>query len=68
MSKWPKIIKIGTVTIEPDGMVIVGNDFKFDNCSCREAAQLGMAWAVEKLGAALVEDMTADSPNLSALG
>lgn len=65
---WPKIVKPGTVTIHPDGMVVIHHDFEVENCSCREAAQLGMSWAIEKLGAAMVEDMTADAPVLSARG
>lgn len=60
------MLKAPTVHIEPGGMVIIEGG-KFKNCTCREAAQLGMAWAVKKLGAALVEDMTADAPKLSAL-
>lgn len=67
MSKWPKMLAAGTVTIGPDGTVDI-TGFDFVNCGCREAAQLGMAWAVEKLGVALVEDMTADYPKLSGLG
>lgn len=63
---WPQMRRAGTVTIRPDGKVYV-EGFDFEHASCREACQLGMAWAVEKLGAALVEDMTADSPNLSAI-
>ncbi|MGH9640921.1 MAG: hypothetical protein ACRD3Q_00705 [Terriglobales bacterium] len=63
---WPRIVKAGTVTVEPNGVVIIHDDFKFKDAGCREATQLGMAWAVKKLGAALVEDMSADSPRLSA--
>ena len=66
MNGWPRITKVGTVEIEPSGRVIIRGDFEFEQASCREACQLAIAWAVEKLGAALVEDMTADSPNLSA--
>lgn len=65
---WPKIVTPGTVTIFPDGMVVVNEDFEVENCSCREAVQLGIAWAMERLGAALVENMTADEPKLSARG
>ena len=61
----PKMTKTPTVTISPDGKVVI-SEGAFAHASCREAAQLGIAWAIEKLGAALVEDMTADEPNLSA--
>lgn len=64
---WPQIIKPGKVTIYDDGVVHV-EGFEIENPeSCRIACQLGMAWAMEKLGAALVEDMTADAPKLSAI-
>lgn len=63
---WPKIKKTGTVTINVDGRVYV-EGFEFEHADCREACQLSMAWAVEKLGTALVEDMTADKPRLSAI-
>jgi len=63
---WPKMLKVGTVTVHDDGVVHV-EGFEFENATCRQACQLGMAWAVEKLGAALVEDMTADEPNLSGI-
>lgn len=66
MNGWPKIETVGTVTIDSNGRVTVSN-FSFKNCSCREAAQLGIAWAMEKLSAALIEDMTEDAPHLSAL-
>lgn len=65
---WPKITKVGTVTIDEHGFVAMCG-FEFENCStCRQAGQLGMAWAMEKLGVALVEAITADAPNLSGLG
>lgn len=68
MNKRPRIVNPGVVTIYPDGMVVVESSFEVENCSCREAAQLGMAWAMEKLGAAMLEDFTADEPKLSARG
>lgn len=64
---WPKIITPGTVTVHEDGIVHVeGFHFK-DAGSCRIACQLALAWAAEKIATALVEDMTADAPKLSAL-
>lgn len=63
---WPQIVKTGTVTINPSGKVYV-KGFEFEHAGCREGCQLGMAWAIEKLGAALVEDMSADYPKLSAI-
>lgn len=54
------------VTVTPEGKIYV-EGFEFENATCREGCQLGMAWAIEKIGAALVEDMTADAPNLSAI-
>jgi hypothetical protein len=63
---WPKLIMTGTVTVTADGHVNVA-DFEFDHCTCRQAAQLGMAWAMQQISAALIEDMTADEPNLSSL-
>lgn len=66
MSGWPKLLKAPTVTITPDGKVRIAG-YRVTNCSCREAAQLGMVWAVGKLQKAIIENMTADSPDLSGL-
>ena len=52
---WPEMIAAPTVTIEPNGRVIVFRG-AFKNADCRDAVQLGIAWAIEKLGAALAED------------
>lgn len=62
---WPQMIEKPTVTIYPDGQVVI-SEGEFKHATCRQAAQLGMAWAIEKLGAALVEDMSADEPQLCA--
>jgi hypothetical protein len=66
MSGWPKLNRPGKVTIEPSGKVYVEN-FDVTNASCRQACMLAMAWAQQQLAAAIVEDMTADYPNLSAI-
>lgn len=61
------MVKAPTVTIHPDGQVVVEGDC-FRNCSCGEAWQLGASWALKKLGAAMVEHMTVEAPKLSARG
>ena len=66
MSDWPKLNRPGRVTIEANGQVRV-EGFDVENCSCRQACMLGMAWAQQQLAAALVEDMTADYPKLSSV-
>jgi hypothetical protein len=51
-----KITKTGTVRIEPDGTVFIGEDFEFDEtedshiAGCRSVALLGAMWALERLG------------------
>lgn len=62
----PKIISTGTVIIDADGQVRI-EGFEYEDAGRRDEAQLSMAWAVEKLGAALLEDMTADEPILSSI-
>jgi hypothetical protein len=61
------MISEGSVTIRSDGHVHV-DGFEFEGASCREACQLAMTWAIQKLSAAVIEDMTADTPKLSAIG
>lgn len=63
---WPKIVKTGTVTINAEGKVYV-EGFEYEHADCRDACQLSMAWGIQRLGDALYEDMSADSPKLSAI-
>lgn len=63
---WQKIVKEGTVIVEPSGRVIISG-FDFEGSDCREAVRLGIAWAIQKLAAAQIEGMTADRPKLSAI-
>jgi hypothetical protein len=64
---WPTLISPGTVTITPDGRVSsVG--YEVEHCSCRDASVLNMTWAIGKLQAAIMEDLTQDMPVLSGVG
>lgn len=45
-----KLVKVGTLTIRPDGWIELGDDWEFANCSCREAAVLAALHGVETLG------------------
>lgn len=64
----PKLKKPGMVIIHPDGQVEI-KDFEIENGQgCRSHAQVGMAWAAERLSAALLENLTSEEPNLSGIG
>lgn len=43
-----RIVSPGTVTIAPDGLIVIA-DFKGDGCSCRDMAALAIVWAIGKL-------------------
>lgn len=66
MNERPKLITPGTVTIRPNGKVIV-SDFEVANASCREAVQIAIVWAQEHLARSLHESLSADAPKLSAI-
>lgn len=66
MNQRPKLATPGTVTILPDGKVIV-QDFDVNNASCREVVQIAIVWAQEHLARSLHESLSGDSPRLSAI-
>lgn len=51
-----KLTKIGTVTIEPDGTVLV-KGFDGENCSCRDVCVLAMVHAMGVLSRELMADI-----------
>lgn len=47
MNEVKQITAHGTVTITEDGISVEG--FEFSNCTCRDGAILGAAWAIGEL-------------------
>jgi hypothetical protein len=51
-----RLTKIGTVTIKPDGMVIV-KGFNGEGCTCRDVAVLAVTHAIQVLSRELMADI-----------
>lgn len=66
MNQWPLLLKAGTVTVNKDGFVRI-EGFEFERASCRQAAQIAMALAIENIGSALTESLSADQPERSSI-
>jgi hypothetical protein len=67
MSDFHPEIKVNpSVLIYPDGKIVI-TDGEFERASCREAVQVSLAWAMECIAAALTENLTEDTPYLTAI-
>ena len=62
MSGNPTITRLGTVTIR-GGVVFIEDDWEFENASCREAARLGLVYALERIQSALSDDIVRGEPS-----
>lgn len=51
-----RLTKIGTVTIQPDGEVLV-KGFQGENCSCRDVCVLALTHAIQVLSRELMADI-----------